>query len=128
VTGRLTSIQLEVLASVGVTVHRLAVLVRSLEPGRFGTTVTSWFARQVERRDDLKLDVVDLTWTSPADLPGRIAAAGAIVVVTPEYNHSYPGELKLAIDAVRKPWAVKPVGFGAQALRDARADSPYRLE
>jgi NAD(P)H-dependent FMN reductase len=33
------------------------------------------------------------------------------VVVTPEYNHSFPGPLKLAIDSVHPEWAAKPVGF-----------------
>jgi chromate reductase len=34
-----------------------------------------------------------------------IAAAGALLVVTPEYNHSIPGVLKNAID-----WASRPAG------------------
>jgi NAD(P)H-dependent FMN reductase len=34
-------------------------------------------------------------------------------VVTPEYNHSFPGPLKTAIDALKAPWQAKPVGFVA---------------
>ncbi len=33
------------------------------------------------------------------------------VVVTPEYNHSFPGPLKAAIDRHVTPWQAKPVGF-----------------
>jgi NAD(P)H-dependent FMN reductase len=96
-----------------VTVHPLvvALVVRSTEPGRFGTLATGWFARQVERRDDFKLDLIDLEVTPPESLTERIAAADAAVIVSPEYNHSYPGELKIAIDSVRRPWYAKPVAF-----------------
>ncbi|TWD80447.1 NAD(P)H-dependent FMN reductase [Kribbella amoyensis] len=113
------------------TVHplRLALLVRSTEPGRFATTVADWFGGRVERRDDFKLDVVDLAVTPHAELPGRIAEADAVIVLTPEYNHAYPGELKSAIDAVRRPWYGKPVGFivyGGRS-RGLRAAEQLRL-
>lgn len=37
--------------------------------------------------------------------------ADGLIVVTPEYNHGYPGELKLAIDSLKKEYANKPVAF-----------------
>ena len=45
------------------TVHplRLVVLTRNLDAGRFGTAVTRWFAREVERADEFKLDLIDLS-------------------------------------------------------------------
>lgn len=33
------------------------------------------------------------------------------LVVTPEYNHSFPAVLKNAIDLFREEWRAKPVGF-----------------
>ncbi|ADB35924.1 NADPH-dependent FMN reductase [Kribbella flavida DSM 17836] len=113
------------------TVHplRLALVVRSAEPGRFATTVAAWFGRVVERRDDFKLDLVDLATTPLIDLPARIAEADGVVVLTPEYNHAYPGELKTAIDAVREPWYAKPVAFivyGGRS-RGLRAAEQLRL-
>jgi NAD(P)H-dependent FMN reductase len=96
-----------------VTVHplRLALLVRNSEPGKFGTVLADWFSRVVEQRDDFKLDLIDLERTPLAELPARIDEADAIVIVSPEYNHGYPGDLKTAIDAVRRPWFAKPVAF-----------------
>jgi NAD(P)H-dependent FMN reductase len=41
----------------------------------------------------------------------RLAAADGFVVVTPEYNHSYPAALKHLIDDYRREWYAKPVGF-----------------
>ena len=113
------------------TVHplRLAVLTRNLEPGRFGSTVTEWFAGEAERHDEFKPDLVDLSALPLTELPARIAEADAIVVVTAEYNHAYPGDLKTAIDAVRRPWFAKPVAFvvyGGRS-RGLRAAEQLRL-
>jgi NAD(P)H-dependent FMN reductase len=41
----------------------------------------------------------------------RVAAADAYVVVTPEYNHSYPAPLKTLIDWCSGQWQAKPVAF-----------------
>ncbi|WP_343238498.1 NAD(P)H-dependent oxidoreductase [Streptomyces sp. SID13031] len=73
--------------------------------------MAEWFAREVESRDEFKLDLIDLDRTPLADLPARIDEADAFVIVCPEYNHGYPGDLKTAIDAVRRPWYAKPVSF-----------------
>lgn len=108
----------------------LAVIVGSVREGRYGRRVADWFMGEVDRRDDVKVDLVDLAdtplpvvqqahpvptgeYTSPEvrAFARRIGAADAYVVVTPEYNHSFPGPLKLAIDSVHPEWAAKPVGF-----------------
>jgi NAD(P)H-dependent FMN reductase len=46
-----------------------------------------------------------------APLTGALAAADAFIVVTPEYNHSYPASLKAAIDWHFTQWTAKPVAF-----------------
>jgi NAD(P)H-dependent FMN reductase len=64
------------------------------------------------------IDLVDLSIPASLDgscdteqLRGRLGAADAFLVVTPEYNHGYPGYLKTAIDSVVEEWEAKPVGF-----------------
>ncbi|MCU1693374.1 MAG: putative NADPH-dependent reductase [Frankiales bacterium] len=92
---------------------RIAMIIASTREGRFGPTVADWFAAQAGPRLDLDLEVLDLALAevpSPA-FTDRIAAADAFVVVTPEYNHSFPGPLKVAVDSVREQWAAKPVAF-----------------
>lgn len=93
----------------------LAVIVGSVRERRFGPVVSDWFVGQAKQRHDLTLDVIDLAETPlPAQrhtFAERIGAADAFVVVTPEYNHSYPGPLKNAIDALNTEWHAKPVGF-----------------
>jgi len=41
----------------------------------------------------------------------RLDRAEAFIVVTPEYNHSFPGALKLLIDAGNAEWHAKPLAF-----------------
>jgi NAD(P)H-dependent FMN reductase len=105
---------------------RVAMIIGSTRKGRFGPIVANWFAEQAAQRADMILDVIDLR---AAGLPGtlldegddlpepvralapRLAAADAFVVVTPEYNHSFPASLKTAIDWYVDEWRAKPVGF-----------------
>ena len=113
------------------TVHplRLALLTRTLDDGRFGTGVTRWIAREIERSDDFKLDLIDLSELPLLELPARIDEADAVVIVAAEYNHAYPGDLKVAIDAVRQPWYAKPIGFVVYGGRSGglRAAEQLRL-
>jgi NAD(P)H-dependent FMN reductase len=100
---------------------KLGIIIGSVREGRFGPTVANWFASQAEQHDGFEVDLIDLAdFTFPQDLTtspdveafaSRIEAADAIVVVTPEYNHSYPGPLKTAIDALKAPWQAKPVAL-----------------
>jgi NAD(P)H-dependent FMN reductase len=89
---------------------RLAVICASVRDGRFGPTAARWIADQAGRRDDLDVDYIDLadhplpvvlTQSPDPDVAEtlsrigpRLAEAEAFVVVTPEYNHSYPASLK----------------------------------
>ena len=101
----------------------LAIIIGSTREGRFAPTVARWFADHVDRRNDMTLDVIDLAEvrlpavlgsepaTEVAAVSPRLARADAFVVVTPEYNHSFPAPLKNAIDWHFHEWRAKPVGF-----------------
>jgi NAD(P)H-dependent FMN reductase len=107
---------------------RLAVIVGSVRDGRIGSTVATWFAGQAAHRADVEVDVIELAEvptgaaapsTSPpeevlaglTELTPRLAAVDGFVVVTPEYNHSYPAALKNAIDWHTTQFHAKPVAF-----------------
>ncbi|GAB4051530.1 NADPH-dependent FMN reductase [Catellatospora paridis] len=96
---------------------RLAVVIGSVRPERFGPTVAHWFVGETRQRDDVQVDLIDLAAdpTSPttesSGLAHRLAAADAFVVVTPEYNHSYPAALKNMIDSHGREFHAKPVAF-----------------
>jgi len=100
---------------------QLAVIIGSVRAGRIGEAVSDWFGTQLDQHDEFSLDLIDLAdLTLPDCLDGsgdagvfakRIDAADGVVVITPEYNHGYPGALKTAIDSAREEWQAKAVGF-----------------
>lgn len=101
----------------------LTIVVASTRAVRGGPVVAAWFAEVAGRRGDLRVEVLDLAEVrlpdvgsaagagAPSAVSTRLHQADAFVVVTPEYNHSYPGPLKNAIDTFDAEWHAKPVGF-----------------
>ncbi|WP_328611348.1 NAD(P)H-dependent oxidoreductase [Amycolatopsis sp. NBC_00345] len=109
---------------------RVAVVVGSVREGRFAPTVASWFTEEAGRHGGFEVDVVDVADLAlPLVMPGygstpapevaeevanlraRLTAADAFVVITPEYNHSYPASLKNVVDWFMAEWQAKPVAF-----------------
>ena len=67
---------------------------------------------------------------SAKKLGAKIAKANALIVVSPEYNHGYPGELKMMLDLLYEEYAGKPlgiVGVSAGPLGGARMVEQLRL-
>jgi NAD(P)H-dependent FMN reductase len=102
---------------------RLGIIIGSTREGRYADVVANWFVAQAAKRDDVEIDVIDV---AALDLPvhftkapvpalqaylERVDQAECYVVVTPEYNHSFPASLKHAIDLAGGEWQRKPVGF-----------------
>jgi NAD(P)H-dependent FMN reductase len=108
------------------------VILGSTRDGRFGDKPAHWILGEARQRPGVDADLVDLRDhplpfydrpTSPTREGGvypspavtrwaqQIAAADAFVVVSPEYNHGYPGVLKNAFDHIFPEWARKPIGF-----------------
>lgn len=109
--------------------QRIAVIVGSTREGRVGESITRWFVDRARQRDDVELTVVDLAeFEFPARLPEEVTTemsrfttavdrADGFVVVTPEYNRSFPASLKQAIDYAYDEWHAKPVGFVSYGCR-----------
>ncbi|MBP2365678.1 NADPH-dependent FMN reductase [Pseudonocardia parietis] len=117
------------------TTSALLVLVSSVRQGRFGHVVGSWVADRAREHGGFDVEVVDLvdvdlplalpdgspknddgTYPRPpgmAPLTRALERADAVLVVTPEYNHSYPASLKAAIDWHFTQWTAKPVAFAS---------------
>jgi NAD(P)H-dependent FMN reductase len=113
--------------------HKLVIITGSVREGRFGPMVASWVADQSRTHGAFEVDVVDLAevevplvlpaespkyagenYPRPAGMAALTSAldrADAFIMVTPEYNHSYPASLKAAIDWHFTQWTAKPVAF-----------------
>ena len=118
---------------------KLQVIVGSTRPARAADKVLPWITARAALHEAFETEVLDLRdWSLPlfGEHMGsigdprdpsysdprvrtwnrKIAESDAYLVVTPEYNHSIPGELKNSIDNVfvsfafrNKPWAM--VGY-----------------
>ncbi|MFJ8852276.1 NADPH-dependent FMN reductase [Streptomyces sp. NPDC102437] len=106
---------------------KVAVILASNREGRFAPVISDWFLSHTGPRPDIETDLIDiaeldlpvaLSFRPDADAQARLAAvasrlasADGFVVVTPEYNHSFPAPLKNLIDWHRDEWQAKPVAF-----------------
>jgi NAD(P)H-dependent FMN reductase len=107
---------------------RIVVINGSARRGRTSQVLVEWLADVIGEREELSSDLIDLahvtlTSTGPvvdpdeetaqvlAGTSARLAAADAFIVITPEYNRSFPASLKNFIDWHTTEWQAKPVGF-----------------
>lgn len=134
---------------------KLQVIIGSTRPGRVSDRIAKWVVAEARKLPDTEVEIVDLADynlpfldepVSPQYNPDRkpnpaaqrwlqkIAEAEAYVLVTPEYNRSYSGVLKNALDYIdfqmlRKPVALVAHGStgGAQAVAHLRGVIPGLL-
>jgi len=110
----------------------LGIIVSSTRPNRIGGHVAQWITEHVDGWDTDLIDLREVQLPSfdehSAPKAGleratdhakawaeRIGALDAAIIVTPQYNGSYPGALKNAIDYLYEEWNGLPtllVGYG----------------
>ncbi len=107
----------------------IAVIVGSTRQGRVGDGFGRWIVDLAARRGGIEVELVDLgDYDFPGSYPvrqtadmrrfvSRVAWADGFVVVTPEYNRSFPASLKQAIDYAYDEWHAKPAGFVSYGYR-----------
>ena len=129
---------------------KIGVILASVREGRRGEAFAQWIHGLAKQRPQVEAELLDMRqWslpayafrdTTPAAEKGyptgslerrwadKVASLDAFVIVTPEYNHGYPGSLKNALDHVYAGWHYKPVAFvsyggfaaGARAVEQLR--------
>jgi NAD(P)H-dependent FMN reductase len=113
----------------------IPVILGTTRKGRMSAHAARFMVGQIEKRDGIKTELIDLSkLPMPVDDAGeaikdplfseKMALADALVIVTPEYNHSFPGLLKHILDSCLKEYIHKAagiVGVSAGAFGGVRA-------
>lgn len=109
----------------------LKIIVSSTRPGRIGAPIAQWIADRARALDAFdRVELLDLAeialplfdephhprsgrYTRPHTKAWAAAVAGAdaLIVTTPEYNHSFPATIKNALDYLHAEWRDKALGI-----------------
>src|SRR5882672_1897639 len=103
---------------------RLPVLLGTNRKERKSVFAARWLVGEMQKRDDLETRLFDV---ADFDLPQHdygqgikdafpawrdaIVEADGLVIVSPEYNHGYPGPLKAVLDLLLREYVHKAVAF-----------------
>lgn len=91
---------------------------------RMSAHVAKWLVSEMEKRPEIETRLFDVAeFDLPHDDYGQglkdnfpewrdaIIRADGLVIVSPEYNHGYPGSLKAVLDLLLREYVHKAVGF-----------------
>lgn len=78
-----------------------------------GETIKAGLETELIDVRDYRIRATDRTEKSPEakKQSEKITKADGLIIVSPEYNHGYPGELKMMLDSLYKQYFNKPVGI-----------------
>lgn len=101
----------------------IPILLGTARKGRQSEKVANYVLEQVKKAD-IGTELMDVREFSTQDtIPSweenmranqwkeTIVKANALIIVSPEYNHSIPGELKIALDTLYEEYKNKPVAI-----------------
>ena len=100
----------------------LPVLLGTPRQGRQTEHVARFIVSEMQKRPEIATDLIDVrglqmtnqdTGTDAADpsYKEKMERCDGLVIVTPEYNHGYPGALKQALDMCLQEYNHKTVGI-----------------
>jgi len=100
----------------------IPVILGTTRKGRASENVAKFVFGEVQKREGVETELIDIRELKfPTDDAGEaikdpnfsaaMMRADGLVIVTPEYNHGYPGMLKHALDTNLKEYIHKAVGI-----------------
>ncbi len=114
------------------------IVVGSTRPARMGAQVARWIQGRAEALPGLQVELLDLAEIAlpfldeeqhpssrayqhqhTREWSRRVEALDAVVLVTPEYNSSFPAPLKNALDFLYEEWRRMPVGLVGYGMTSA---------
>src|SRR5918996_1520786 len=116
----------------------ISVILGTTRKGRMSAHAARFMVGQIEKREGIITELIDISkLPMPVDDAGdgikdpafaeKMTTADALVIVTPEYNHSFPGLLKHILDSCLKEYIHKAAGIvgvsagpfgGVRAIQD----------
>ena len=119
----------------------IPVILGTAREGRQSEKVANFMLQEVIKNGyesdlidvrDYRIEATDNTGQSQQakNFAEKINKSDALIIVSPEYNHGYPGELKMMLDMLFPEYANKPVGIcgvSAGGLGGARAVEQLKL-
>lgn len=101
---------------------KITIIIGTARPESMTAQIGKLIINHVKNIPDYNLEIVDVadypqTHTQGLDtgllqdFHGKIDSAQGIIIVSPEYNHSFPGELKMLLDNLDEELDHKPVGI-----------------
>lgn len=100
----------------------IPIILGTAREGRFSDRVAKFVVSEVAKASletelldvrDYRIVATDKTGVSlqAKKLKEKILKADGLIIVSPEYNHGYPGELKMMLDMLYDEYFYKPVGL-----------------
>lgn len=116
---------------------KIGVILASVRPGRQGERVAKWLEAGLAAHPELEPEIIDLKeWELPffseamppsvlkgnysvpraKEWAAKVASFSSFIIVTPEYNYSFPAQLKNALDYCYDEWKEKPIGVVSYSM------------
>src|SRR5262245_1808042 len=100
----------------------IPVILGTTRRGRMSAHAARFMVSQIQKRAGINTELIDISeLPMPVDDAGegindplfseKMTMADGLVIVTPEYNHSFPGLLKHVLDSCLKEYIHKPAGI-----------------
>ncbi|PCI29267.1 NADPH-dependent FMN reductase [Candidatus Wolfebacteria bacterium] len=100
----------------------IPVILGTAHEGRASEKAAKYLFDQLSKNDAVETELVDVrdfafghtipSWEKSSDAEKwreKAQRADGFIIVTPEYNHGYPGELKILLDTAYDQYVKKPV-------------------
>ena len=100
----------------------LPVILGTTRQGRMSEHVARFVYEEVAKRDGVETELIDIRTLNlsiedageaikDSNFSATVARADGLIIVTPEYNHGYPGLLKHVLDTNLKEYIHKAAGI-----------------
>lgn len=101
----------------------IPIILGTAREGRASEKVAKFVFGEMAKFADIETELIDVrdyrlqstdnteTQEIAKKLSEKISRADGLIVVSPEYNHGYPGELKMMLDMLYREYFKKPIGI-----------------